>query len=362
MTLRQILLRLHLIVGCVAAPFLFVAGISGTIVVFENPYADHVANARLTHVTAGAALLPLDAIRDSLRQTFADADVADVSFPIEGRNTYVVGLVLPSDSNRKVVYVDPWRGTVVGDGEDARSPLRWAHDLHTRLMSGQPGRLLVAWIAVALVFLSLTGLWLWWPGKVLTVRRHSSPERKNFELHSMLGGLSWLFMLAFGLTGMIVHWEDGAQKLLLAVTGGTKPAAAPKPNGVCAARPLASLDLIVQHIDAAAPGAYATIIQFGNKATDAVLARMRYPEDKTPAGRTHVIAERCTGNVIYALSTRDAPLAWRWTRMWNRSVHTGDVWGWPTRIFAALLSLLLPVMALTGPAIWWTRRTRRLNR
>jgi hypothetical protein len=122
---------------------------------------------------------------------------------------------------------------------------------------------------------------------------------------------------------------------------------------------LTSLDQIRKNIDAAMPGAYATSIQFGDKPTDYVRARLKYPEDKTPAGRSIVLAERCSAKVVYASSTRDAPFAWRWTRMWNRSVHTGDVYGWPTRLLAALMALVLPLMALTGPMIWWMRRTKR---
>jgi len=358
-TFRQTLLRLHLIVGCAAAPFLLVAGLSGAVVVFENPYADRVANTSMTHVSPGTTVLALDAVRDSLRLRYPGANVTDVSFPLEGRNTLVIGLSIPGEKGGRSLFVDPWRGLITGDAQEARSPLRWAHNLHTRLMLGKPGQLAVAWTAVALVFLSITGLWLWWPGKILRVRRGASARRMIFELHNVLGGISWVFMFIFGVTGMIVHWEDGAQRLLLAVTGAQRPAPLPKPTGACENRPVASLDLIRASIAAAVPGAYATSIQFGDKPTDDVRARMRYPEDKTPAGRSGVIAERCTGRVMYAVSTRDAPLAWTWPRMWNRSVHTGDVWGWPTRLLAVLMALVLPAMALTGPAIWWTRRAKR---
>jgi len=42
--------------------------------------------------------------------------------------------------------------------------------------------------------------------------------------------------------------------------------------------------------------------------------------------------------------------------MWNRELHTGDIFNLPTRILAAFFSLMLPVLAITGPLIWWTRR------
>ena len=247
----------------------------------------------------------------------------------------------------------------MGRDEDTRTPLRWAHDLHTRLMTKGWGKTVVAWTSVALVFLSLTGLWLWWPGKIVRVRRGVSGRRMVFELHNAIGGFTWIFMLIFGVTGMVVHWDKQAGDLLTALTGQPRAPTPPKPDSTCAGQPMASLDLLRANINAAAPGAYATSIQSGPKSTDPVMARMKYPEDKTPAGRTLVIAQRCTGKVLWVLDARKAPYAYRVVRVWNRSIHTGDVYGWPTRILAALMALLLPVMTLTGPLIWWMRRTLR---
>jgi uncharacterized iron-regulated membrane protein len=42
----------------------------------------------------------------------------------------------------------------------------------------------------------------------------------------------------------------------------------------------------------------------------------------------------------------------------NRELHTGDIGGWPARIIAAIFSLSLPLLAVTGPLLWWQRRQR----
>ncbi len=359
MNTRQILLKIHLLVGCIAAPFLFIVGASGALVVFEEPYTDGVANASLTHVTPGTALLSLDAMRDSIRTAIPDAEVRAIGFHSEFRNTYAVSVITPKVVKLRTMYVDPWRGHIVGDETTARRPLRWAHTLHTRLLIDPDGKRIVGWTAVALVIISLSGLWLWWPGKIVTVRRSASNRRQIFELHNTLGALSWVFLLILGVTGVVVHWEDGSAAMIRTISDAALPAAQPKATQTCATQSLASLDVIRRNINDAAPGAYATSIQFGDKPTDYAMARMRFPEDKTPAGRTLVLADRCTGRVVWTLSTRTAPVQYRFTRMWNRSVHTGDLWGWPTRILALIVALLLPVMALTGPLIWWSRRANR---
>jgi len=39
----------------------------------------------------------------------------------------------------------------------------------------------------------------------------------------------------------------------------------------------------------------------------------------------------------------------------NRSIHTGDIWGLPSHIVASLTSLLLVAMVFTGLVIWWRK-------
>ena len=88
---------------------------------------------------------------------------------------------------------------------------------------------------------------------------------------------------------------------------------------------------------------------------------MQYPEDRTPVGRTNVFIDPYTGTVVYLLSSRTGPLGFRIVKLWNREIHTGDIGGLPTRILACGVSLSLPLLALTGPLIWWNRRGKRVS-
>ena len=87
---------------------------------------------------------------------------------------------------------------------------------------------------------------------------------------------------------------------------------------------------------------------------------MKFPEDRTPIGRSRVLLDPYTGNVLSAVSTRSAPLAFKISRMWIREIHTGDIFGWPTRLLACVMSLILPIMTITGSLIWWNRNRKLL--
>ena len=82
---------------------------------------------------------------------------------------------------------------------------------------------------------------------------------------------------------------------------------------------------------------------------------MKFPEDRTPAGRSRAFLDPYTGQPVWKISTRDVPLGpWLWFQ--RRSLHTGDVFGWPTRLLACAASLLAAVQVYTGIWLWWRKK------
>src|SRR5204862_6581739 len=78
----------------------------------------------------------------------------------------------------------------------------------------------------------------------------------------------------------------------------------------------------------------------------------KYPEDRTPAGRSRVYLDQFSGKVLLVENTRTAPLG---TRILNlkRSAHTGDIFGAPTQALYFIVSLGIALQAITGALIWW---------
>lgn len=88
--------------------------------------------------------------------------------------------------------------------------------------------------------------------------------------------------------------------------------------------------------------------------------RMNFPEDRTPLGRSRVWLDPFTGKALSVWSTRAAPVGFKLSQMWIREIHTGDIFGWPTRLLACIVSLLLPILTITGTLIWWNRSRKLL--
>ena len=73
---------------------------------------------------------------------------------------------------------------------------------------------------------------------------------------------------------------------------------------------------------------------------DAYFIRARYPEDLTGGGRSQVIVDQYSGKVLAAEGSRTAPAGSRIITA-NRAIHTGDIFGLPSKVIMSLASLTL---------------------
>ena len=356
MTLRRSLLLAHLVIGCLLAPVLVVLGVTGAILAVQ-PELEDVSNALLTQAEPAGAPLSLAELTTRLQATWPGARLRSVRFPERPDRALRITLARPDSADADLI-VDPYRGVVLGLGEEYWS-LRAVQVFHTRLGLDRAGSTITGWSAVGLLFLSLTGLVLWWPGKILTVVRTGSARRILLHFHSALAAYSWVALMCFGLTAAVLHWQAPAYAGLARLTGvAPVPDGSGLPAGRCDPDSGAGFDRLLAAAAADQPGATPTWVQAGAAAGDPVRVAMRHPGDRTPAGRTNVYLDPCSAAVLAHVATPTAPLAYRMVRQWNRELHTGDIGGWPARTLAFLFSLTLPVVAVSGPLLWWKGRRR----
>jgi uncharacterized iron-regulated membrane protein len=81
---------------------------------------------------------------------------------------------------------------------------------------------------------------------------------------------------------------------------------------------------------------------------------MRFPEDHSDNGGSVVLIDQFSGNTLDVVSTRSNSA--QRVVVLNRAIHTGAIGGGTGRLLAALASLTLPLQAITGGWLWWTKR------
>ena len=358
MSFRKALLFLHLVGGLLSAVFLILLGGSGGLLVFEGEI-DHWLNPQLTWVSPEGARLLLDELSDKIVQRHPGSKVTGLVLPEDERIATLIGL-RPAGAGKPLrLAVNPYTGAELGSMDTANTFAAKVHQFHTTLLlkDREKGKFITVTAAVFLLLLSVSGVILWWPRKLWKLSGSKSGRERNFQLHNVAGFYASVFMLVFAVTGIVIHWDEEARTFL---NKAMHEEEAQIPKGSIASKATTHIgpDALLAAANNAVPGARATSIQ-GLGANAPVRISMKFPEDRTPAGRTNLYLDPFTGEILSQQTSRTAPLGTRIVKLWNREVHTGDIFGWPTRILACMASFTLPLLAITGPLIWLGRVRRR---
>lgn len=339
--MKKLLLNLHLYVGIIAALFLVCVSISGAIIAFE-PELNRAFNGQLTNVRVSGPQMNWDAFRARVEQQSPGWKLIRFYFPdAPDRSTYVR---LRNVRTHKIrhVYANQYTGQVLGSTEDGSNWIIKVHDLHVNFLAGKIGNQIVTWTTVGVLVLSLSGIVLWWPRKVFRFHRDRPLPRINRDLHMSVGFWSSLATFAFAVTGLSLHYQTGKLLDLL----NTPSSATTMPGHGT------SIEGMLQTAREALPGATIPRLLLSEKQGDPIFLYMRFPEDKTPAGRSFTTLDARTGSVLSVGSSRTMPVMQTALVQWTREIHTGTLFGLPSKILVSFCAILLTVLAFTGPLIW----------
>jgi hypothetical protein len=114
----------------------------------------------------------------------------------------------------------------------------------------------------------------------------------------------------------------------------------------------------VFHREECATWSVDTLVSIPRQPREVYFVKMRFPEDRTDNGGSFVSIDQFSGISLDVFSTRNASPAQRVVNL-NRALHTGAIGGDTGRLLAALASLALPLQAITGAWLWWTKRRSR---
>ena len=339
--MRKLLLNLHLYIGLAAAFFLVCISLSGAVIAFE-PELNHLFHPGLTNVVPSGHPLTWDEFRTKVEAQSPGWKLIRFYFPEQPDQSTYVRLRNTTTHKIRHIYADQYTGKVLGSTEDGSNWIIKVHDLHVNFLTRKVGNQIVTWSTFGLLLLSLSGIVLWWPRRIFRFRRNAPPVKMNRELHLSVGFWSFLAMFAFAITGLSLHYQTGK---LLDLLNTPRNARLMPGHGT-------SIEGMLQTAHEVLPGAAIPRLLLAEKKGDPVFLYMRFPEDKTPAGRSFVTLDPKTGAVLSVGSSRTAPLLQTALVQWTREVHTGTLFGVASKIVVVCFALLLAVLAMTGPLIW----------
>jgi uncharacterized iron-regulated membrane protein len=346
---RRLVFNLHLYLALTAGVFIAILGATGAIMAFETEL-DHVLHWKYAYVEPGVRPLPLAELGAAVEKVYPGERIAGYSF-WGPRFSYVVALP------KRQVYVNPYTAAVLGERPSGPDFLSRVHQLHLRLLiqtKADPGKTIMSWAGVAILILAVSGVYLWWPYMRVTVRRPWWNRRFWLDLHNAVGICSFAFLIVLAATGIMIGFEETTTPMVYRLTNSERMQLPRSiPAGPAGARPIGA-DRAVAIARAAIPGAEPFQIGVPG-ARGAYQVRSHFPEDLTPGGRSFVVVDQWTGAVLFAQGSRTAPAGTRIVNF-NRAVHTGDVFGVPSKILMSLMSLAVVAQFVSGLVMWWRRK------
>ncbi|TIH07547.1 PepSY-associated TM helix domain-containing protein [Pseudomonas leptonychotis] len=384
--------RWHFYAGLFVIPFLILLSLTGIIYLFK-PQLDQLMYPELLQVPVAAQQISADQQLAAVQQAYPQALIKQYMPPVtEGRSAQ---FVVDNAGQALNLFVDPYRGTLLGS-QDAQSNLQAiARQLHGELMIGTVGDRLIELAAGWGIVLVVSGLYLWWPrgssgAGVLWPRLSARGRLLWRDLHAVTGFWGSLFLLFMLLTGMTwtgfwgaqfagawnhfpaAMWDDvpqsgkltgslnnsSQQTVAWAVETTPLPASDPHAahnghaaNPASSAAPQVSLQQVV---DSAAeqgvqPG-YSITLPKGERGVYSVAL---FADDPRNDATLHI--DQYSGAVLADVRWKDYGLVARAVET-GVVLHEGKLFGLANQLFMLLVCLLILLSAVSGLLMWWMRR------
>jgi uncharacterized iron-regulated membrane protein len=405
---RKRIVKLHLWLGLPAAAVYLVVALTGALLVYEKDL-DRAWHPDAWQVDAAAPALPLAALLPKAQAAAPGYELKEVRLD--------AGAGEPAEfrfHQGPHVRLDPATGAVLGTRARGDSFFGIVEKLHTSLVLGEVGKWIVASSTVILLVLLGTGLVLWWPKQwrmlkgAVTLAFDRKGRAFHFNLHNTLGFWSAVPLFAMALTGSVMAIKPLGDLM----RGGAKEMRPPVAISPADAAP-ASLDTLALaaqqtfpgwqqlrlhaprtmhdmdeehgpayghaarqskienpgHGEGAATGTGTAAAVIGAKSKlaatpgDGGAWRAEAVTAGTPHehARSRAYLDPRSAAVLRVDRFEDLPFGTR-ARILMRPIHDGSILGRPTQAIALLGVLMLPVLSVTGVALWWLKRRAELAR
>jgi uncharacterized iron-regulated membrane protein len=380
---RKLWLGVHLWLGLLLGFFLAVFGLTGSILVFYEEI-DNVLNADLRIVQAPAqgetayhALAEIQAAAIAVMPP--QAKLGFVDYPADATSSYKLGFNIPTtvaeEKDEWQVFVNPYTAQVLGKhlikkAEDIfpSALIPFVFRLHFALLAGETGGIIVGIMGVILLFSVLTGLIVWWPltghwRRVFSIKRHTSVERFNHDLHQTSGFYTFPILFVVLLSGVYMNLPDQFMALVKQLSPGTEgfmdnphslPAQDKQPIALTQALSIVQSQYPEGRIDWLSPpdgetGVYRISISDVPKLS-------RFWSER------QVVVDQYQGTILKVQDPSTRATFGQTFVEWQWPLHSGRAFGWTGRILVFLSGLACPVLFVTGLIRWLQKRRAKLHR
>jgi uncharacterized iron-regulated membrane protein len=364
MRVRAGLHWLHKWGGVAVGVVVALIGLSGSLLVFRADIERWQVRQWLEVAPSGERL-DLDAIVAIGAAAIPAKEVVRVMLPAAPTQSVEVVLQKRRPRNLKdaelvSVFVDPYRGVVLGQRERATGWIWQLQDFHYALFAGEPGLKANGLVALTLLLLAISGPVLWWPGwrrRADAFRVRARPRLAFWrDLHAIAGVAACVVLAFLAVTALYFAYRPVATAVVTLTTGSGGVAAPQVTPTTAAEAPRATLAALLASATAAVPAARWDELRPARRPGSAAVISFREPGDFV-LGRHRLYLDPSNAAIIRIDRHDQLPPG---ARVLGNMVpwHFGTFGGRFTQWLWFLAGLMPAALFASGLWLWWSRRRR----
>lgn len=356
---------LHLWLGLGSGLIVFIAALTGSILVFEKEIDKAIHPEYYTVAAIGTTKKTIDYCTDILEKQYSIKKITRIyTYNDPSRTMQILGK--DSDKKARFFSIDPYTGKVLATTPQEKRFFVFVLKIHRQLLLGETGKIIMVTSCLIFVFMLISGLVLWWPKKIknlkqrLTVKWNASFKRVNWDFHSTFGFYSFLILLLISLTGLNFAFSWFQNGVYFVADGTTKKTSAKVKNPTKTDPKLnhtAFYQSIYNKADSIFPYTGNIQIRMPVDSINSILVLKEYSEIAIPNQSSAAYFDKYTAEEIEARPYENFSNGDKIRRL-NYPIHTGSIYGLPTKILAFLVSLFALTLPITGLLIWLGKKKK----
>lgn len=363
MTVKKAFGKVHLWLGLASGLIVFVVALSGSILVFEEEME------LLFH----RKLLKVEEVKQQRKSYDEMAAIVQAAYPgkqIKGFNIYpdpersVIFSVGKNKEELWLVGVDQYTGKVLGYQDHHKRFFTIVLQLHRYLLMGKVGKAITGVSCLIFITLLISGLIIWWPATKAAIKQRfrikwkAKFKRVNWDFHAVFGFYSFIFLLTIAATGLVWSYP-WVNKMIFVISDGKSQVKYKAPNNISPEN--ASTTGIFEKVVAETNRqlSYVGEVRVSVPLEDSISINVFKENKEIRLANVASAAwfDRRSGEVLRVRPYEKESTGMKVRRL-IYPIHTGSLYGWPTKIIAFVVTLFAASLPVTGTLIWLGRKKK----
>ena len=372
MSLRRLIFWCHLLAGVVVGTVVLLMCVTGVLLTYEKQIVAWAERGlRSAPPSPNEPMLPVESLLTQLHEQEPSLVPTTISlYSDPARPAAVAG------APGATVYLDPYTGALLAHGSPAirsffQSVTNWHRYFGASANNRATGKAINDASNLVFLFIVMSGVYLWWPKKVIWFIRGLNGKARNWNWHNTFGSWSAIPLFFIVLSGVIMSYP-WANNLLYRLTGNEPPAQLGPAEGARRGAPPAGSPSFdgLNELWAKAEKQDSEWQSISMRLSPSLDAPITFTIDRGNGGqpdkRSTLILDRKTGDVVRWETFSDQNLGRR-LRSLARFTHTGEAFGWTGQTIAGLASFGGAMLVWTGGSLVirrlraWIRNREKLT-